>query len=77
LRPEGNSGEPAPKKGLARDRRLPIPGTLITKEYKGKIIEIKILETGFEYGGKIYKTLTSVAKEVTGAHWNGYLFFNI
>ena len=77
LRPEGNSGEPAPKKGLARDRRLPIPGTLITKEYKGKIIEIKILETGFEYGGKVYKTLTSVAKEVTGAHWNGYLFFNI
>ena len=62
---------------LSRDQRLPIPGTIITKEYKGLTIEVKILEKGFEYRGKAYKSLTAIAKEITGCHWNGYLFFNM
>lgn len=65
------------KRNISRDRRLPIPGTLITKNYKGTDIRVKILEKGFEYSGKIYRTLTAIAKEVTGSHWNGYLFFNM
>jgi len=60
-----------------KDRRLPIPGTIITKKYKGSNYQIKVLEKGFEYNGKIYKSLTAVAKEMSGAHWNGYLFFNL
>jgi hypothetical protein len=60
-----------------RDRRLPLPGTIITKEYKGTKIQIKALNNGFQYSGKIYKSLTAVAKEVTGAHWNGFLFFDL
>ena len=61
----------------ARDRRLPIPGTLITKEYKGHKLQVKVLEKGFEYQEKVYRSLTAIAKEVTGAHWNGFLFFNV
>ena len=77
LRPD-NIPENQPKKsGISRDKRLPIPGTVITKEYKGISLQIKVLETGFEYNSKVYKTLTAIAKEVTGAHWNGYLFFNL
>ncbi len=60
-----------------KDKRLPIPGTVITKEYKGTNYQVKTLEKGFEYNGKIYKTLSAIAKEITGAHWNGYLFFNL
>ena len=60
-----------------RDRRLPLPGTIITKDYKGAKIQVKTLEKGFEYSGKIYKSLTAIAKEITGAHWNGFLFFNL
>lgn len=63
--------------GPRRDRRLPLPGTLITKQYKGTTVQVKALEKGFEYGGKIYKSLTAIAKEITGAHWNGYLFFDL
>lgn len=74
-------GEPVPKigkkRGISHDRRLPIPGTIITKEYKGRSLAIKVLEGNFEFNGKIYKSLTAIAKEVTGAHWNGYLFFNL
>ena len=62
---------------LSRDQRLPVPGTVITKEYKGIAVEVKILEKGFEYKSKVYKSLTAIAKEVTGCHWNGYLFFNM
>ena len=76
LRPDAPAvNEPAKK--LKRDKRLPIPGTIITKEYKGKVIEVKILESGYEYNNKKYKSLSSIAKEVTGAHWNGYLFFGL
>ncbi|MCX5698988.1 MAG: DUF2924 domain-containing protein [Candidatus Omnitrophica bacterium] len=60
-----------------KDRRLPIPGTIITKKYKGTSYQIKVLEKGFEYKEKIYKSLTAVAQEMSGAHWNGYLFFNL
>lgn len=61
----------------AKDKRLPIPGTVITKAYKGTNYQVKVLEKGFEYNGKIYKTLSAIAKEITGAHWNGYLLFNL
>lgn len=76
IRPNNANGR-AGKMNSSRDRRLPIPGTLITKEYKGKKCELKILEQGFEYNNKTYKSLSAIAKEVTGAHWNGYLFFNL
>jgi len=60
-----------------RDRRLPIPGTIITKIYKGNPIKVKILEKGFEYEDKYYKSLSHVANVITGDHWNGYLFFGL
>lgn len=71
LRPVTETG-----KKTARDRRLPIPGAIIKKEYKGRVYDVKVLENGFEYEGKSYKTLSAVAKTITGAHWNGFLFFN-
>lgn len=67
----------ANKPYISRDRRLPILGTVITKNYKGTDIRVKILEKGFEYNGKVYRTLTAIAKEITGSHWNGYLFFQL
>lgn len=67
---------PRKEQSKGRDRRLPIPGAILKKEYKGRVYEVKILEAGFEYEGKVYKTLSSIAKVITGAHWNGFLFFN-
>jgi hypothetical protein len=60
-----------------RDKRLPIPGTIIRKAYKDQEVRVKVLEKGFEYNGKFYRTLTAIAQELTGAHWNGYSFFNL
>ncbi|MDD5681682.1 MAG: DUF2924 domain-containing protein [Candidatus Omnitrophica bacterium] len=77
LRPNTDINNIADKQYISRDRRLPIPGTVITKNYKGTDIQVKILDKSFEYNGKVYRTLSAIAKEVTGSHWNGYLFFNI
>jgi hypothetical protein len=62
---------------IKRDRRLPIPGSVIIKIYKGIVIKVKVLEKGFEYDGKTYRTLSQMANILTGNHWNGYLFFNL
>lgn len=70
---------PAPKSGHkpTKDRRLPIPGTVITKVYKGKKLEVKVLENGFEYKGTVYRSLSGIAKDITGNGWNGFLFFGL
>ena len=59
------------------DRRLPMPGTVLTRTYKGETISVMVLDRGFEFDGDIYKSLTAVAKSVTGTHWNGYHFFGL
>lgn len=57
--------------------RLPLPGTLVTRQYKGRLIQVKVVAQGFEYEGELYKSLSAVAKKVTGSHWNGFKFFNL
>jgi hypothetical protein len=59
------------------DSRLPALGEEIAREYKGRSIVVKVREGGFEYEGRIYKSLSAVAREVTGTKWNGYLFFGL
>ena len=76
LRPDNSETQESGKKPN-RDKRLPISGTIITKEYKCNKIQVKILESSFEYNNNKYKSLSAIAKEVTGAHWNGYLFFGL
>lgn len=60
-----------------RDSRLPMPGTVLTREYQGKTLAVLVLDRGFEHAGKVYPSLTALAKEITGAHWNGYDFMRI
>jgi Protein of unknown function (DUF2924) len=62
---------------FSQDARLPMPGAVITRRYKGEMIEVRVLPRGFEYEGDIYRSLSAVAKKVTGTHWNGYHFFRI
>jgi hypothetical protein len=57
--------------------RLPIPGTVLTRTYRGKHVAVIVLADGFEYEGHTYKSLSAIAKAVTGSHWNGYLFFGL
>ena len=62
---------------IDHDSRLPMPGAVVTREYKGKAIVVHVLPKGFEYEGEVYRTLSAVTRAVTGAHWNGYHFFRL
>jgi hypothetical protein len=60
------------------DPRLPTPGTLITREYRGRTIRVTVLGNGsFEFEGEVFKSLSSLAKHITGSHCNGFHFFGL
>jgi hypothetical protein len=57
------------------DPRLPPPGTILARPYKGQLVQVQVLTDGFAYAGRVYASLSAVAKAITGSHTNGYLFF--
>ncbi len=48
-----------------------LPGTRFTREWQGKLYETIVREDGFEYNGQIYRSLSAIAKAITGTQWNG------
>ena len=60
-----------------QDDRLPIAGTELVRRYKGREIVVTVLDEGFQYEDTRYKSLSAIAKAVTGTHWNGYDFFRL
>ena len=67
-----------PKNGKASalvNGHLPLPGTLLTRWYKGQTLRVQVLRHGFEFNGQVYKSLSAVAKAITGSHTSGFLFF--
>ena len=61
---------------FASDARLPAGGE-ITRIYKGRQVRVRVLATGFEFEGEVYRSLSAVAKAITGSHVNGYHFFRL
>ena len=57
------------------DPRVPAPGTQPVKCYKNETITVTVLEDGFQLGERVYKSLSAIARQVTGTRWNGYSSF--
>jgi hypothetical protein len=55
----------------------PIAGTLLVREWQGQRHEVIVLTNGFEYRGRPYRSLTAVARDITGTAWNGLVFFGL
>ena len=51
------------------------PGTRIVREWKGKVHEVTITDSGFEYEGETFRSLSPIACRITGTHWSGPAFF--
>ncbi len=66
-----------PETGKARDPRLPPVGTVLTKRHKAEVHHVSILDDGFEWMGKQYKSLSAVAFDITGTKWNGMRYFGL
>ncbi|HUU70285.1 MAG TPA: DUF2924 domain-containing protein [Planctomycetota bacterium] len=50
------------KLNTSTDNRVPLPGSTIVREYKGELVEVRVLTKGFDYDGKVYRSLSGVAK---------------
>ena len=58
-----------------RKHRLPVAGATFQREWNGLHHAVEAVEGGFLYEDRKYRSLTAVAKEITGTHWNGRAFF--
>jgi len=62
---------------VQRDARLPASGSLLTRRLNDRQIVVKVLAEGFEFESRHYRSLSAIAREVTGTRWNGLLFFGL
>jgi hypothetical protein len=60
-----------------RDSRLPRPGTVLKRTFRDQNITVQVLEQGFEYEGMPYRSLSAVARHISGTQWNGFSFFRL
>ena|ERR1019366_6798552 len=60
-----------------QDSRLPLPGTLLTRKWKGHTLLVEVLKDGFRYESRHYSSLSAIATAVTGTRWNGLAFFGL
>jgi hypothetical protein len=78
------AGHTQPESGLekAATLRMPVddrlrPGTILTRRYKGRTLQVEALTHGFTFDGQVYRSLSAVAKAATGAHCSGHFFFGL
>lgn len=60
-----------------RDPRIPAAGSVLRRTVGNDVHEVTVTEDGFEYLGQPFKSLSAIAKAITGTAWNGYLFFGL
>jgi hypothetical protein len=68
--PEGREPLPDPAASLRS-------GAKMVREWHGRTHVVVVTDTGFDYAGSSYKSLTQIAKLITGAHWSGPRFFGL
>ncbi len=71
-------------RSLESEGRLPLssgpdlkPGAKLIREWHGRTYRVLVLEDGFEFDGRTYRSLSRIAREITGAHWSGRRFFGL
>jgi hypothetical protein len=70
-----DGGDPARRRHRAKDR--PIAGTRLIREWQGVEHCVTVRDDDFEYQGRPYRSLSAVARAITGTRWNGLIFFGL
>ena len=63
------------RKPMVNDPRNPLPGTRLIREWEGVEHTVTVLKDGYEWEGRTYRSLSAVARTITGVNWNGFRFF--
>jgi hypothetical protein len=53
------------------------PGTRLLREWQGRTHHVTVVQGGFEYDGRTWRSLTAIARSITGTPWSGPLFFGL
>jgi hypothetical protein len=59
------------------DSRLPLPGVVLSRNWRGQVILVEVLEDGFRYQNRHFSSLSAIALAITGTRWNGLAFFGL
>jgi hypothetical protein len=60
-----------------QDSRLPLPGTVLARKWKGRTLLVEVLQNEFRYENRHYSSLSAIAVAITGTRWNGLAFFGL
>lgn len=66
-----------PKARGRTSKGLPTIGTQLVREWQGVEHRVTVTDNGFLHDGKPYKSLSAIARAITGTRWNGWLFFGL
>jgi hypothetical protein len=66
-----------PKVARKRVVNGPVVGTRLVRDFQGREYVVTVLADGFEWDGRRYKSLSAVARAITGTRWNGLTFFGV
>ncbi len=70
------AGKPV-RKSIIPDARSPVVGTRLLRQWNGAEHTVTVLKDGFDWQGRKYKSLSAVARAITGTQWNGWRFFGL
>jgi hypothetical protein len=56
---------------------MPVVGTRLIRDWNDRRYEVTVTYGGFEFEGRRYRSLSAIAKVITGTHWNGRAFFGL
>ena len=65
------------KRSIRMDRDRPITGTRLIRDWQGIEQIVTVTQTGFEWQGRPYQSLSAIARAITGTRWNGWVFFGL
>jgi len=65
------------KRAIRADHGRPITGTRLLREWQGVEHAVTVTRDGFEWQGRPYKSLSAIARAITGTRWNGLVFFGL
>lgn len=65
------------RKTIIADSRNPVVGTRLVREWDGVEHTVTVMKDGFDWQGRKFKSLSAVARAITGTQWNGYRFFGL
>ncbi|MBN1458345.1 MAG: DUF2924 domain-containing protein [Armatimonadetes bacterium] len=74
---EAGTGGVRPLQRRKRRDDQPVVGTRFIREWRGQRFEVTVVVGGFEFEGRRYRSLSAIANAITGAHWNGRVFFGL